>query len=331
MQTNNGLVVTRNAVDGAAVGWFKIGNVSGGTVYLSDGVTAVNGFITYAQAHAGLKFTPSNNSTGGSFTVQAATAPSDSSRGGDPVVATIYVYGPPAITVPGNQSAPENTPLVFNSANNNVISINDPLASTVGGSDTVTLTTSNATFTLGTSAGLVFSGGGPTGTSNVTFTGSVASINNALSGLQLVPTQNFFGTTTVQMTVSNPGTSFTNGPLSSSAAISVTVHQVNISPTVTGPAPQSAAKNTPLIFSTANNNALTITDPDNNGQSEQLTIVATGGTVTLGSQVGLSFQPNGHGPSTWICNGTLANLSAALSGLTFTPTRRTTPARPACW
>ena len=30
---------------------------------------------------------------------------------------------------------------MFNSANGNVISINDPLASTVGGSDTVTLAT----------------------------------------------------------------------------------------------------------------------------------------------------------------------------------------------
>ena len=320
VQTNNGLVVMRNAVDGPAVNWFKINNVGGGTVYLSDGVTVASGFITYAQASAGLKFTPSNNSTGGSFTIQAATAPNDGARGGSPVVATINVYGPPTITAPNNQISPENAPLVFVPGTNTALVISDLLASTVGGLDTVTLATSNATFTLSSSAGLSFSAGAASGSSVVTFTGTVASINNALNGLQLVPSPNFFGVTSVQVTAVNPGTSFTNGPLSASASFSVNVQEVNVAPTVKAPGPQSAVKNTPLTFSTANNNALSVNDVDSNGKAEQVTVVATGGTVTLGSQAGLTFPQNGLGPSTFTFKGTLPNLNAALQGLTFTPT-----------
>jgi hypothetical protein len=56
---------------------FQITNITGGTLYLNDGVTQLtNGqFITVAQGAAGLKFTPAANSlTSGSFTVQASTS-----------------------------------------------------------------------------------------------------------------------------------------------------------------------------------------------------------------------------------------------------------------
>ena len=66
-QTTTGLIVSRNAADGAEVGYFKVTSITGGSLFQNDGVTPVASgqFLTYAQAHAGLKFTPASGSAGG--------------------------------------------------------------------------------------------------------------------------------------------------------------------------------------------------------------------------------------------------------------------------
>ena len=93
-QSTSGLVIGRNAVDGAEVTHFKITGISGGTLYKSDGTTAIsNGdFITYAEGQAGLKFSPTANSiANGSFDVQASTAANDAGLGGSSDTATITI------------------------------------------------------------------------------------------------------------------------------------------------------------------------------------------------------------------------------------------------
>ena len=59
-QTTSGLVISRNAADGAEVTHFKITDITNGTLFQNDGTTPItNGdFITFAQGNAGLKFTP---------------------------------------------------------------------------------------------------------------------------------------------------------------------------------------------------------------------------------------------------------------------------------
>ncbi len=82
VQTTSGLVVSRNVADGNEVTHFRISNISGGALFLDDGVTAIgnNTFITVAQGNAGLRFTPAaNSSVNGAFSVQAAT---DNAGGG---------------------------------------------------------------------------------------------------------------------------------------------------------------------------------------------------------------------------------------------------------
>lgn len=66
IQTTSGLVVSRNAADGAEVTHFKITGVTGGTLFLNDGVTpvAINSFITSAQGQSGLRFTPASANVG---------------------------------------------------------------------------------------------------------------------------------------------------------------------------------------------------------------------------------------------------------------------------
>ena len=94
MQTTSGLVITPNATDAGFVTYFQITNITGGTLYQNDGVTAIaNGaFITAAQGAAGLKFTPTANSTAsGSFTVQESTSAAKAGLGGPTATATITV------------------------------------------------------------------------------------------------------------------------------------------------------------------------------------------------------------------------------------------------
>jgi hypothetical protein len=93
-QSASGLVVSRNAADSAEVGFFKITGIANGTLFQNNGTTAINNgdFITFAEANAGLKFTPNANFFGdGSFQVQASTSNTDAGLGGSVQTATITV------------------------------------------------------------------------------------------------------------------------------------------------------------------------------------------------------------------------------------------------
>jgi hypothetical protein len=88
----------------------------------------------------------------------------------------------------------------------------------------------------------------------------------------------------------------------------------------TAPASASVNENASLVFSSANANAISVTDTAAGTHIEQLTLVATHGALTLGSTTGLTFVSGSNGSSSIAATGTLANLNAALSGLKFTPT-----------
>ena len=90
-QTISGLVITPNAAD-TEVTHFQIQSFNNGSLYLNDGVSALNAgdFITVAEAAAGLKFTPSGLADG-NVTVQAATGPFNGLLGGSSVMAVITV------------------------------------------------------------------------------------------------------------------------------------------------------------------------------------------------------------------------------------------------
>src|SRR5207253_6537441 len=96
-QTTSGLVISRNAADGAEVTHFKITNIQNGTLFKNNGTTQINNndFITVAEGNAGLKFTPANNlsspATTFSFDVQASTSSANTGLGGSTVTATITV------------------------------------------------------------------------------------------------------------------------------------------------------------------------------------------------------------------------------------------------
>lgn len=103
-QTTTGLVITKNAVDGAEVTHFKITNITNGTLFKNDGATQItnNSFLTAAEGAAGLKFTPANNLSSPSsvFSFQAQGATSSGGAGlGPAATATITVKAPTATVV----------------------------------------------------------------------------------------------------------------------------------------------------------------------------------------------------------------------------------------
>ena len=94
MQSTSGLVISRNAADGAEVSHFQITGITNGTLFQNDGTSAINNgdFVTFAQGNSGLKFTPAANSIAdGSFSVQSSTSNVVGGLGGGTATATITV------------------------------------------------------------------------------------------------------------------------------------------------------------------------------------------------------------------------------------------------
>ncbi|HEX8492185.1 MAG TPA: Calx-beta domain-containing protein [Pyrinomonadaceae bacterium] len=96
-QTTSGLVISRNASDGAEVTHFKITSITNGTLFQNNGTTQINNnqFITFAQGNAGLRFTPlaglSSPLKSFSFNVQSATGATDAGLGGASIIAPVTV------------------------------------------------------------------------------------------------------------------------------------------------------------------------------------------------------------------------------------------------
>jgi hypothetical protein len=92
-------------------------------------------------------------------------------------------------------------------------------------------------------------------------------------------------------------------------------------PSVNAPIRGDAANGT-MTFSSATGDPILLTDPAATGDSDSLLLIAeNGGTLTLASTAGLTFQ-NGtsNNSSSITVTGTLASLSSAVDGLVFTAT-----------
>jgi uncharacterized lipoprotein len=141
----------------------------------------------------------------------------------------------PVNTVPGAQSTPEDTALVFSTADANAISVADPDAGT--NPLRLSLTVTNGTLTLATVAGLTFNSGA-NGSTAMTFTGTAAQINAALNGLQYAPNANTNGPDLLAITTNDLGNTGTGGPRTDSSTVAINVLEVNDAPagvpTITG-------------------------------------------------------------------------------------------------
>jgi hypothetical protein len=229
-------------------------------------------------------------------------------------VAITAVNDAPVNNLPGPQSTAEDTPLVFSNGNGNLISVSDVDAA--GNALQVTLTATDGVVTLSQTNGLSFTSGDGSTDGVMTFTGTFLDINAALDGLSFTPANDFNGNATLQLIVNDQGHTG-GGALSDSDSVAISVGSLNDGPTIAAPGPQAAQAQS-LVFSSAGGNAIRLDDIDAGGAALELTLVATNGTITLGSTSGISFvQGTGAGDSTMVLQGTLADLNGALNGLSF--------------
>jgi len=181
-------------------------------------------------------------------------------------------------------------------------------ASAGSNADTVTLTVSDGTLTLGSTSGLSSYSGN--GSDSVTLSGTVAELNSALSGTVYKPNSGFTGSDSLKISISDPGDS-----LSASATVSLTVTAAS-APTITAPTSVSLSENQSVEFE----GSISITDSAAGSGTEQLALSATHGTLRLGTTSGITITSGANRSASMTITGTLTRLNAALDGLIYTPT-----------
>ncbi|MCA9145020.1 MAG: DUF4347 domain-containing protein, partial [Planctomycetales bacterium] len=226
---------------------------------------------------------------------------------------------PPINSVPGMQTVDEDGVLSFHAGLGNALSIVD---SDAGANPlSVTLAVSNGVVSLGSLTGLTFVQGDGSADAIQQFQGTLANINSALSNVQYAPNLNFNGSANLTITTDDLGNSGTGGPQVDVDTVAITVNAVNDPPLNALPGAQATNEDTPLVFSIANGNAISVSDLDAGNNMVEVTLAAQQGTLTLSGTSGLMFS-SGDGTSdvTTTFRGTLANINAALNGLVYTPT-----------
>jgi len=275
----------------------------------TDALTAANGGIV---SNGGGSFsvvdshTYAEDSAGESFGLQIT----DDGGGTAGSSATVAVAD--AIHAPSSATVNENSSVAFTAGN--AISFVDPNAGS-SKAESLTLSVSHGTLTLGSTTGLTFKAGKNKSTS-FTVTGTVANLNSALSGLIDTPTAAYWGADSLAISVNDPG----DGE-SAAAFVSLIVNPLS-PPAITAPTAASVGENLSLSFSTANGNAISVADTNAGAKTDTLTLSVTNGTLTLGATSGLTFKSGKNGTSAFSIAGTLANLNSALNGLTYLPTSR---------
>ncbi len=211
----------------------------------------------------------------------------------------------PVLTVPGAQTANENTNLRITG-----ISVGDVDATS--GNLTVSLSAGNGTLTLGATTGLTFSSGNGNQNASMIFSGTLAAINNALSTLTYRGNLNFNGEDTINLSVNDNGNTGSGIPLSDSRAIAVNVLGVNNAPVITVPLAPSTNAGVNLAIA-----GISINDPDAGSGLLQVTIAAANGVLSIPTENLTFFQGDGTLDSRITFAGSLSAINIALAGLVY--------------
>jgi hypothetical protein len=309
VQSTSGLVISRNAVDGAETTHFKISSITGGTLYKADGTTAIanNAFITFAEGNAGLKFTPTANSnSNGSFNVEAST--NGTTVAGSAATATVTVN-----TVADTPSVA--SPTITEDTDSAAIAI------TRNAADGAEMTHYKVT---GISGGTLFSDAGFT--TQIT-NGSFIASGGGTTNVYFRPTANSItaGNFTVQASTSNAD----GGLGGSTASSTVTITPIADTPAVTNANTTPATQTTSGLVLTRNAADSTevthfkITGITNGNlfKNDGTTAIADGAFITFAEgNAGLKFTPTGGGNGSFTAQASTSNGAGGLGGSTINAT-----------
>ena len=149
------------------------------------------------------------------------------------------------------------------------------------------------------------------GTDSVTLTGTVSEVNQALSDMVYSPDANYTGTDSLVVHVDDLGNSGTGGSLTADQSYSLPVYAVNDAPEITAPTNLATDVDVDLIIT-----SVSVAD-DSEANDIQVDLTVSHGTLTMASGSGASITGDGTGAVQLI--GSLAEINAALYGMTFTP------------
>src|SRR5690606_39275984 len=162
------------------------------------------------------------------------------------------------------------------------------------------------------------------GTSSaMTLTGSITAINAfiAFGNVSFTTAQDATDGVILYISIDDNGHTGMGGSRTNSTTVYLSVKAVNDAPEISGPDMQAMDQDDTLIFHTADNNRIVISDVDAEDNHVQLALTVTDGTLTLGSVTGLSFLVGGGAnDAAMTFEGTLADINNALDGLQFKPT-----------
>lgn len=221
---------------------FTVGDVETAPAMLTVTATSDNTMLIGAAglvlggtgANRTLTVSPANSGTGSAtITVKVSDGTADVMKTFKVTVSVSNaVNDPPANTVPGAQSRPENTNLVFGAAGNNAISVLDPDAGNNPIKVTLAVTGGIGALSLAVTSGLTFSAGDGMADTTMTFTGTISAVNTGLNGLTLAPPAGFSGTGMVTITTNDQGNTGSGGPQQDVDSVQVTFVAVNDPPTI---------------------------------------------------------------------------------------------------
>jgi hypothetical protein len=155
-----------------------------------------------------------------------------------------------------------------------------------------------------------------------------ASLNGAtqtLPTLYQLPSSDFHDITTGSNGTYSAGTGYDlvtglGTPIANLLVPALAGYGTTQSPSVSAPASASLAENGSLTFSSANGNAISVTDASAGTNADSLTLSVSHGTLTLSTTSGLTFTAGSNDSSSFTVTGTVSSLDAALAGLVYQPT-----------
>jgi ELWxxDGT repeat protein/VCBS repeat-containing protein len=213
---------------------------------------------------------------------------------------------PPVITLPTTVTAIEDISQTIAG-----ISISDPDAG--GGIVTVSLTVLNGTISLSSTAGVTLVTGTGTGDRNITFQAPLAIANTALNNLSYLGRQNFSGTDSLLISVSDNGNTGNGAPGSDAEILQITVNPANDPPVLTVPGAQQVNEDLATTIP-----GISVVDVDGGTTDVTVTLTAVNGVLSLRSLTGLSFTTGtGTRNNTMTFRGSLAAVNAALNDLSY--------------
>jgi ELWxxDGT repeat protein/VCBS repeat-containing protein len=214
---------------------------------------------------------------------------------------------PPIITLPPAQIASEDTSLTISG-----ISISDIDGN--GGNVTVSVSAVNGVISLNSTSGITLLTGTGSQDRNLTFTGTLASVNAVLNSLAYLGSKDFNGADLITIEVNDSVSTGSGGiPLSDVKTLAVTVNPVNDAPVLTVPGEQAANENT-----NARITGVSVNDVDAGSSNVTVNLSAGNGTLSLTSITGLSFTSgNGNQNTNMVFSGTLAAVNSALNSLVY--------------